>query len=152
MNRTVFGSVTRIADLEATEFEVVPLDLKDWSTGDYVAGTVTGETTSLYQIETADGQMLPVSAGDRVIGAFGDRAATLEAAGGFRDIRSDGHMNALTSAGLIGRVTSTSPLKKPHSPSPPHKHSHNTTQHNTTQHNTTHTTPHHTTPQRRRFS
>ena len=57
MNRTVFGSVTRIADLEGTEFEVVPLDHKDWSTGDYVAGTVTGETTSLYQIETADGHV-----------------------------------------------------------------------------------------------
>ena len=54
--------------------------------------------------------MQPVTAGDRVMGAFGDRAATLEGVGSFRDIGDDGHMNFMTSAGLVGRITSLSPL------------------------------------------
>ena len=109
MRRTVYGSVTRIADLADRAFDVAPLDRAHWATGDYVAGIVTGEPTDLYQVETTDGGIRPVAAGDRVIGAFGERAATLEAVGSFHDVDAGGCMDAMTSAGLIGRVTSLSP-------------------------------------------
>jgi hypothetical protein len=109
MTRTRYGSVTRIADLETRKFDVTPLDRGHWAAGDYVAGLVRGRATDLYHVETSDGRIVPVAAGDRVIGAFGDRAATLEAVGSYRDIGDDGRMHAMTSAGLIGRVTSLSP-------------------------------------------
>ena len=45
-----------------------------------------------------------------MIGALGMRAATLEGVGDWREIGSDGAMEALTSAGLFGKGTSLSPL------------------------------------------
>jgi hypothetical protein len=110
MSRTLFGSLTRIADLGEREFEVRPLDRRHWQTGDYVVGVVTGKATRLYQVETRDGSMWPAKAGDRVVGVFGERAATLEGVGSYREIRDDGRMQAMTSAGLFGRITSLSPL------------------------------------------
>ena len=53
--------------------------------------------------------MIPVEAGDRVIGAFGHRAATLEGVGSWMDI-DGGEMDAMTGAGLFGRFTSFSKL------------------------------------------
>lgn len=53
--------------------------------------------------------MVPVQAGDQVIGALGHRAATLEGVGSYED--ADGsEMHALTSAGLLGKFTSYSIL------------------------------------------
>ena len=54
--------------------------------------------------------MIRVEPGDWVVGALGERAATLEGVGGWRDISDDGRMHALTSAALIGRFTSYSTL------------------------------------------
>lgn len=105
-----YGSVARIADLGAEGYSTVPLGRDKWATGDYVIGRVVGETTPLYRVETADGSMVPAVAGDRLVGAFGAREATLEGTGSFRDIGDDGRMHALTSAGLIGRFTSMSTL------------------------------------------
>jgi hypothetical protein len=48
--------------------------------------------------------------GDLLIGALGERAATLEGVGNWRDVGGDLEMEALTSAGLIGKATSTSLL------------------------------------------
>jgi hypothetical protein len=105
-----FGSVTRIADLADRDFAITRVPRQQWATGDYVVGRVVGKPTQLYHVETPDGSMLPVTAGDQVVGAFGVRAATLEGAGSFQDISDDGQMHALTSAGLIGRFTSLSTL------------------------------------------
>jgi hypothetical protein len=47
--------------------------------------------------------------GDHVIGAFGDRAATLEVVGSWAAMEGD-YIDAMTSAGLFGAVTSVSQL------------------------------------------
>jgi len=108
MTERVFGSLTRISDLETGGSDVAVLDRDRWATGDYVVGNVTGEPSALYQVESPTGDMVAVTAGMQVVGAFGDRAATLEAVGSFRDIEN-GRMHAMTSAGLFGRTTSLSP-------------------------------------------
>jgi hypothetical protein len=54
--------------------------------------------------------MVKVEPGDWVVGALGDRAATLEGVGSWRDIGDDGVMHTLTGAGLMGRFTSFSRL------------------------------------------
>jgi hypothetical protein len=106
----MYGSLARIADFKNSNFEVTKLDRSAWATGDYVEGEVTGTSTRLYRIEDRTGHMIQVEPGDWVIGALGQRAATLEGVGGWADITEDGHMHALTSAALIGYYTSFSTL------------------------------------------
>lgn len=109
MSKQVLGSLARIADFDARPFEVEALPRHEWETGDYVQADVVGEPTRLYHIECTTGEMIPVDPGDRVIGAFGHRAATLEGVGSWMEI-DGGEMNAMTSAGLFGRFTSVSRL------------------------------------------
>jgi len=54
--------------------------------------------------------MIEVMEDDLVVGAFGTRAATLEAVGDWQSIDDTGEFNALTAAGLFGKVTSLSPF------------------------------------------
>ena len=105
-----FSSVTRNTDLWIRPFDVEPIPRDQWKTGDFVVGQVTGSRNRLYQCETKTGRMANVVRGDRMIGALGMRAATLEGVGDWREIGSDGVMEALTSAGLFGKGTSLSPL------------------------------------------
>ena len=105
-----FTSVTRCSDLWAQPFEVEPLDRPQWSMGDFVVGRVVGERTRLYECETKTGRMAELVPGDLLIGAFGERAATLEGVGDWRAIGDDLEFEALTSAGLLGRATSISPM------------------------------------------
>lgn len=105
-----FGSVTRNSDLWAGDFEVCVLDRSHWSTGDFVVGRVTGKRNRLYQCETKSGRLASLVRGDLLVGALGDRAATLEGVGDWRRIGEDLQMEALTPAGLIGKAVSTSPL------------------------------------------
>lgn len=109
MTLTIFSSLTRISDLESSGFETRRLPRQAWSGADYVVGEVTGAPSSLYQIELPSGRVARVMAGDHVIGAFGNRAATLEGAGCWSDI-DNGEMHAMTGAGLFGVFTSMSPL------------------------------------------
>ena len=109
MNKLVLGSLARIADFGSNPFDVAPVPRNEWETGDYVQAEVTGEPTALYTIECETGEIVGVDAGDRVIGAFGHRAATLEGVGSWMEI-DGGEMNAMTSAGLFGRFTSVSRL------------------------------------------
>lgn len=109
MSKTFLASLTRISDLDRNPYDFRPLDRSQWDSGDYVLTEVTGERSDLYIIESRKGEMLPVKAGDRVIGALGHRAATLEGVGSFVDVLR-GEMHALTGAGLIGRFTSYSIL------------------------------------------
>jgi len=106
----VYGSLARIADFGNSNFDVDAVPRSEWAVGDYVEGEVIGTPTELYQVEDRAGHMVSVEPGDWVIGAFGDRAATLEGVGSWTDIGSDLHMQALTSAGLMGRYTSFSTL------------------------------------------
>lgn len=109
MNKRVLGSLARIADFDTNPFDVAAMPRSEWETGDYVQGEVVGEATKLYTIECTTGEMIGVDRGDRVIGAFGHRAATLEGVGNWMEI-DGGDMNAMTSAGLFGRFTSVSRL------------------------------------------
>jgi fluoride ion exporter CrcB/FEX len=72
-------------------------------------GEITGSSGRAYEIELASGRMINAMPGDFIVGAFGNRSATLEGVGSWSDI-SDGRMNAMTSAGLFGAVTSWSTM------------------------------------------
>ena len=110
MSTRVYGSLARIADFRNSNYEVRELPSSEWATGDYVEGEVIGTPTSLYRIEDRVGHMVRVEPGDWVVGALGDRAATLEGVGSWRDIGRNGVMHALTSAGIMGLYTSMSQL------------------------------------------
>ncbi len=110
MSTRIYGSLARIADFRNSNFEVQKLPRSDWATGDYVEGGVTGIPTPLYRIEDRSGLMIRVEPGDWVVGALGERAATLEGVGSWHDIGDDEIMHSLTSAGLLGRYTSLSQL------------------------------------------
>lgn len=110
MSTRVYGSLARIADFRNSNFEVTALDRSEWASGDYVEGEVIGQWSPLYQIEDRSGHIVKVEFGDWVIGALGNRAATLEGVGGWADITADGQMNTMTSAGLLGLYTSFSTL------------------------------------------
>jgi hypothetical protein len=109
VTRTVFGSLARIADFDEKPYDVLAIEPSAWQTGDYVAAEVTGTPTRYYNIEDRSGEMVAVETGTLVVGALGVRAATLEGVGSWRDV-CDGHMHALTSAGLFGFFTSYSRL------------------------------------------
>jgi hypothetical protein len=103
----VHASLTRISDLADHPYDIVPLPRVGWATGDYVACRVL-PPQGLSSIELADGRRIDVTDGDVVIGAFGSRFATLEATGDWRRVGADLRLEALTSAGLFGKVTSVS--------------------------------------------
>jgi hypothetical protein len=108
MTRHIFTSVTRVSDLAERAFDVVELDRKHWRTGDYVVGELV-DASGYDTIELPNGRMMEVAEGDFIVGAFGARAATIEACGDWRAI--DGEtFEALTPAGLFGRLTSVSPF------------------------------------------
>ena len=109
MTNTYYTSVTRISDLDDLPYDIEPLVSQNWATGDYVEGVVTGEPSDLYRIENTSGDMISVYSGDVIVGAFGERAATLEGAGSWKAMQ-DGKMHAMTSAGLFGAFTSVSAL------------------------------------------
>ncbi len=59
-------------------------------------------------IELPSGRMRGVIGGESLVGALGERFATLEATGTWRQVEEDLKMNVLTGAGLIGKLTSKS--------------------------------------------
>ncbi len=103
-----FSSVTRNADFSDVPFDVEPLERSQWATGDFVVGRATGKRNRLYQCETRVGRMAEMARGDLMVGALGERAATLEGVGKWQAVGEDLEMEALTSAGLMGKATSTS--------------------------------------------
>ena len=112
MTVTLLSSLTRISDLETEPYEVEKIPGEHWASGDYVMGEILGPRNRLLQFELASGRMVQALRRDHVVGAFGNRAATLEATGSYRDMDGD-TMHAMTSAGLFGRVTSLSTLIPP---------------------------------------
>ena len=113
MTQPFLSSVTRISDLQQQPFELRSLARDTWATGDYVLCEVVGKPGPLYQVELAAGRMCQVFDGDQIIGALGKRAATLEGVGDWQSIGDDMQLHALTSAGLLGKATSVSPLLPP---------------------------------------
>ena len=112
MTVTSMGSLTRISDLSTEPYDIELVERNHWASGDYVAGEVTGAPHRVYRIELASGRMVRALPGDCLIGAFGSRSATLEGVGSWSDIQGF-EMNAMTSAGLFGAVTSMSRLIPP---------------------------------------
>lgn len=110
MSTRIYGSLARIADFQNSNFDVQAVPRSEWATGDYIEGEVVGSVTKFYAVEDRSGHMVRVEPGDWVVGALGDRAATLEGVGSWRDVGDDGQMHALTGAGLIGRYSSFSML------------------------------------------
>lgn len=107
-SRYFFSSLTRISNLQECAFEIHALPREQWATGDYVVGRVLDTVGCLHNIELPSGRMVEVSEGDLVIGAFGQRAATLEAVGDWRAIKEDNRFDMMTSAGLFGKISSRS--------------------------------------------
>ena len=110
MSTRVYGSLCRIADFRNSNFDVCSRPKSAWEMGDYVEGEVIGVPTSLYQVEDREGHIVRVEPGDWIIGALGERAATLEGVGSWRNVGENGVMHALTGAGLLGKFTSISKL------------------------------------------
>ena len=97
----------RISDLASKPFSVKKLDKVKWKTGDYVVGKITNASSNL-KIELINGRMRSFMKNDLVVGALGERYATLEATGTWKEVGDDGLMHLLTGAGLFGKCTSKS--------------------------------------------
>jgi len=108
--RYFYGSVTRNSDLWTGTMEVKALERGHWGTGDFVVGRVTGNRNRLYRCETETGRLADLIRGDLLVGALGERAATLEGVGDWHKIGDDLQMEALTPAGLLGKGMSLSPF------------------------------------------
>ena len=108
--RYFFSTLTRISDLSTGHFDVRELPRDEWATGDYVVGEVISPVPPNAKVELTNGRLAGVLEGDAIVGAFGVRRATLEAVGDWQSIGPDGRMDALTVAGLMGRLTSKSNL------------------------------------------
>ena len=105
----IYASVTRISDLRETPFKVEEWPRERWGTGDYVVAELLGRPRTAL-VELTNGRMVEPAEGDLVVGALGERFATLEATGTWREVEEDGRMHLLTSGGLLGRCTSLSTL------------------------------------------
>jgi hypothetical protein len=106
LGRTVTGSVTRIAGFEARPPQVEARPRELWSTGDYVVCEMLGGDPPTYRVETPSGEHEEIGPGDRVVGALGQRAATLQVVGDWRAVGDDLVFDTLTAAGVLGRCTS----------------------------------------------
>lgn len=91
----------------------VPVDRALWRSGDLVVAEVVGRAWPPAQIESASGRMRDVRDGDLIIGALGERRATLEVVGDWRLVGADLTMTTLTRAGVLGRCTSVAPWIRP---------------------------------------
>ena len=104
----IFSSLLRISDLDKRPFEVKKLEKIKWKTGDYVVGKITNPGDDRMKIELINGRMRSFMKEDLVVGALGERYATLEATGSWREVEEDGIMHLLTGGGLLGKCTSKS--------------------------------------------
>lgn len=102
-------SLTRVSPLSRCDLAIEPQDRSSWRTGDYVVIELL-ESSRTQNVELADGRMAEAFTGARIVGALGERSATLESVGTWRAVTDDGVINMMTSAGLIGLITSRSAL------------------------------------------
>jgi hypothetical protein len=109
------SSLTRISPFAKRRPGIEKRPRSTWKTGDYVVVELA-ETVRSQNVELADGRMAEAFGGARIVGALGERAATLESVGSWRAIGDDGTVNMMTAAGLIGRITSRSALMPPPNP------------------------------------
>lgn len=104
----IYGSLTRISDLESVPFEIDPIGRSNWETGDYILGKILDPGGNDLKIELPNGRMRGVIEGDLIVGALGERFATLEVTGTWKDVDDTLKMHVLTAAGLMGKLVSKS--------------------------------------------
>jgi ribosomal protein L30E len=104
----IFTSLTRISDLAEKEFQLKKLKKGQWATGDYVVCRIVNAGSETLKLELPNGRMRGVIGGEIIVGALGERFATLEATGTWRNVEDDLKMTVLTGAGLLGKMTSKS--------------------------------------------
>ncbi len=104
----IFGSLTRISDLKTEPFEFKKLPRSKWETGDYVVSKILDPGSNRLMIELPNGRMRGVIGEEYLVGALGERFATLEATGTWKEVGMDLKMHVLTAAGLMGKLTSKS--------------------------------------------
>ena len=117
-NHYVFGSLTRISNLESEPFEVHPIERCSWATGDYVVGQYLGANEQLLEnhvVELTTGRRRSLVDGDLVVGAFGVRKATQEVVGDWRLIGANHIMFDICGSALFGMETSRS-FRRPPAP------------------------------------
>lgn len=107
-HKFIYTSLTRISDLKDREFTVKKIDRPHWETGDYVLSKISDPGSNILSLELPSGRMRGVIGGEWIIGALGERFATLEATGTWKKVEDDLKMNVLTAAGLMGKLTSKS--------------------------------------------
>lgn len=107
-HRFIYASLTRISDLEEKGFEIKSLLKKEWHTGDYVVCQITDAGSNVQKIELNNGRMRGVMGGELLVGALGERFATLDATGTWKKVGENLKMTVLTGAGLMGKLTSKS--------------------------------------------
>ena len=62
-------------------FEVEKIDKSLWETGDYVVCKIVNKGSDAFKLELPNGRMRGVMGGESLVGALGERYATLEATG-----------------------------------------------------------------------
>ena len=107
-HKYIYTSLTRISDLAQQGFDVEQLPKEKWETGDYVVCNIADPGSSALSLELPSGRMRGVIGEEHIVGALGERFATLEATGTWRKVENDLKMHVLTGAGLIGKLTSKS--------------------------------------------
>ncbi|MGI9547397.1 MAG: hypothetical protein ACR2MM_09190 [Flavobacteriaceae bacterium] len=107
-HKFTYTSLTRISDLKTREFTIKKIDRSHWETGDYVVSKILDPGSNILSLELPSGRMRGVIGGEWIIGALGERFATLEATGSWKKVGDDLKMNVLTAAGLMGKLTSKS--------------------------------------------
>lgn len=104
----IYASLTRISDLEEKAFQVEKKAKSHWQTGDYVVCKILDTSNNDLKIELKNGRMRGVMEGELLVGALGERFATLDATGTWKKVGADLKLTVLTGAGLLGKLTSKS--------------------------------------------
>ncbi len=104
----IYPSLTRISDLPERKYITKKIRKALWDTGDYVVCRILDPGGNSLLLELCTGRMRGVIGGEYIVGALGERYATLEATGTWKKVKIDGKMSVLTGAGLLGKLTSKS--------------------------------------------
>lgn len=110
MSRTTLGSLTRISNLSQGDYEVRLLSREEWKHSHYVVGKMISGDGKYAKAELPNGRLVDLMSGDKVMGALGVRAATLETCGDWELVGDDLVLDQMTPAGLFGKETSKSYL------------------------------------------
>jgi len=102
---TVIGSIARAADFERRPAQPEARERALWRTGDFVICEMVAGEVGEFQIELPSGEQGVLRPGDRLIGALGARAATLQVVGDWRAAEGE-DLETLNVAGVLGKCTS----------------------------------------------